>query len=63
MSYYEEVRAAENLIFRDEICGCDCEVVEVDGEILLYAGGYFMGQLWETDSESEYIQQIKEILE
>lgn len=53
----------ENPILVVEICGDLCEVVEADGDILLYVNGYFEGELFEEDSDEEYISQITEILE
>ena len=63
MTYNEEVRAKENVIFTLDACGTLCEVVEVDGVLLLYADGYCMGELFEEETTEGYASQIKEILE
>ncbi len=63
MTYYEEVRAAETEILTANICGYKCEIVEIDGAILLYADGYFEGELYEEETPEEYIEQVKTILE
>lgn len=63
MTYYEEVRASEKKILTADICGCLCEVVEIDGCILLYADGYFQGEIYEEETVDEYIAQIQSILE
>jgi hypothetical protein len=62
MTDYEKTRAAENVILTADICGSHCEVVEIDGEILLYIDGHFSGNLFEEESEDDYISQINEIL-
>lgn len=63
MAYYEEVRAAETEILKADLFGYLCEVVEVDGHIVLYADGYHMGELWAEENAEDYISQIKEILQ
>ena len=63
MSYHETVRLSEKPILVTEVCGYRCEVVEVDGAILLYADGYFEGELYEEENAEDYISQIREILE
>ena len=57
-----ETRAQEAKILIEKIDGYDCEVVRIDGEILLYVDGYFMGELYEEEAPEEYIEQIKSIL-
>jgi hypothetical protein len=63
MSYNECVRASERNILIADIGGYHCEVVEIDGACLLYVDGYFEGELYEEESESEYIAQVREILD
>ena len=62
MTYNEKVKAQETKILTAEVDGYKCEVVEIDGAILLYADGYFMGELYEEETAADYIEQIKEIL-
>ena len=63
MAYYDEVKRKENPILVVEVCGYLCEVVEVDGAILLYVDGHFEGELFEEESDGDYISQIAEILD
>lgn len=63
MSYYETVKLSEKPILVTEVCGYSCEVVAVEGTILLYADGYFEGELYEEETVEDYISQIREILE
>jgi hypothetical protein len=58
MAYYEE-----NVILIADICGTHCEVVEIDGEILLYVDGHFHGNLFEEETADDYISQVEEILD
>jgi hypothetical protein len=63
MNSFEEVRANEKEILRADICGFECEIVEVDGVVLLYADGYFMGEIYAEETAEEYVEQVKAILE
>lgn len=63
MAYFDTVRAKENSILVTEVGGCRCEVVEVEGAILLYVDGYFEGEIYEEENDEDYISQIREILE
>ena len=58
-----EVKAAETEILKVQVCGYNCEVVKVDGAVLLYADGHFEGEIYEEETAEDYIAQIKEILE
>lgn len=62
MCYNDLVRANEREVFTATIGGYHCEVVEIDGVYLLYADGYFEGEIYEEESESDYISQISDIL-
>lgn len=62
MTYNERIRAQEAQILKTEIDGYSCEVVKIEGEILLYVDGYFSGELYEEETADEYIEQIKAIL-
>ena len=63
MTDYEKTRASESTILTADICGSNCEVVEIDGEILLYVDGHFYGNLFEEETIADYVSQVKEILE
>lgn len=63
MTYYEAVKSKETSLLVTDICGYRCEVIEVDGSILLYVDGYFGGELYEEETAEDYISQIREILE
>jgi hypothetical protein len=52
----------EETILTRKICGCTCEVVNSCGQILLYANGYFVGELWEEDNVEGYVAQAEAIL-
>ena len=54
---------AEKLICKADVCGFTCEVVEAGGKILLYANGYFEGELYEEETIEDYISQIRDILD
>lgn len=63
MTHNEKVRSQETQILKTEVDGYACEVVKIDGVILLYADGYCMGEMYEEESAEAYIEQIREILE
>lgn len=52
----------ETVILVTEVDGYRCEVVKVEGVILLYIDGYFEGELYEEENTEDYISQIREIL-
>lgn len=52
----------EKIIVTGRICGCFVEIVDSLGQILLYADGYFVGELWEEENPQDYISQAEEIL-
>lgn len=62
MAYYEAVKSKETSLLVTDVCGYRCEVVEVEGAILLYVDGYFEGELYEEENTEDYISQIEEIL-
>lgn len=62
MAYHETVKSLEIPVLVTEINGYRCEVVEVDGVILLYVNGYFEGELYEEEDAEGYISQIEEVL-
>ena len=63
MTYNEEVRAKETPSLIADICGSHCEVVDIDGESLLYVDGRCLGKLFEEETPEDYISQIEEIME
>jgi hypothetical protein len=63
MEYYEAVKSKETSILVVDVGGCLCEVVEIDGALLLYVDGHFEGELWEDENAEDYISQIEDILE
>ena len=49
MKYNEKVKAQKTPIMTVNVGGCEYEVKENDGTILLYGDGYCMGELFEED--------------
>ena len=42
---------AESAILTADICGKNCDLVEIDGEIILYIDGHLSGNLFKEDNK------------
>jgi hypothetical protein len=58
MEWFEMEDLHEIVLFDKIVDGYRVEIVESDGRILAYVDGFFEGEMWESDSFEEYVEQL-----